>query len=197
MESNNKDNITIGLPNPGGALYWAESGATLPTDATSALSSAYTLLGYVTEDGITMSVAEESDEIVAWGKDKVMQPQTSYSVTATANLLETSRESVLQFIYGKDNVTIAADGSITCEDTGDPLPRGVFVCDTVRNNGGATRYERRILGDAQLTDRSGDQTYNNSDALSYPFTLTAYKFTVGGKEVYQLQYFSGTSSSDE
>ena len=49
---NNKDNITIGRPKVGGAIYFAPAGSTLPTNATTSLPSAYINLGYVTEDAI-------------------------------------------------------------------------------------------------------------------------------------------------
>lgn len=56
---NDKSNIAIGLPNPKGALYWAPLGTTLPTDATTPLASEFVNLGYVTEDGLTSTTAEE------------------------------------------------------------------------------------------------------------------------------------------
>ena len=62
---NDKSNIAIGLPNPKGALYWAPLGTPLPTDATTALDNAFINLGYVTEDGLTSSTAEEGDDIKA------------------------------------------------------------------------------------------------------------------------------------
>lgn len=188
---NDKDNITIGLPVEGGALFWAPAGTALPTAADSTLAAAYVNLGYVTEDGVTLATSEEGDDHVAWGKDLVIRSQTSYGKTATFNLLETSRETALQFVYGTDNVTIAGDGSITIDETGEALPRGVLVCDTIQNNGSSTpRIKRQVLGDAQFTDRSGDHVYNNSDPLNFPVSLTAYKFTSGTKQVYTKTYIA-------
>ena len=64
---NDKGNITIGLPKAGGAIYFAPAGTTLPTDASTSLSAAYVNLGYVTEDGVTLNTAEESDTIKGTG----------------------------------------------------------------------------------------------------------------------------------
>lgn len=188
---NNKDNITIGLPKSGGALYWAPAGTALPTNADTALPVAFVNLGYVTEDGLTATTSEDGDDIQAWGRDKVMRSQTSYSKTFTFNLLETSRVSAIQFMYGTDNVIVGTNGELTWDETGDPLARGVFVCDTLQNNGGETpRIRRQVLGDAQLTDRSGDQVFNNSDPLNFPVSLSAFKFAIGGKETYVRNYMS-------
>lgn len=196
---NDKDNVTIGRPKEGGAIFFAPAGTALPTDATTSLSSAFTCLGYVTEDGVTESVSEEGDDIVAWGPEDVMHSQTSYGKTLTLNLLETAKAAVLQFVYGVDNVTINTDGSMKWTDTGELLPRGVFVVETLHNNGSASpRYHRKVYGDCQFVDRSGDHTYNNSDPLSFPVVMKAYKFSDGTKKTYSVDYMSApTSTSSE
>lgn len=178
---NDKDNITIGLPNPKGALYWAPAGTAVPTDAVTPLPAAFVNLGYVSADGLTSTTTEESNDIVVWGPEAVGTSQTNYSRSFSFNLLESSRESALQFRYGTDNVTIDAEGGVKVNDTGVPSPRGVFVCDTLQNNGGdSPRYHRQVAGDAQLVDRSGDQVYNNSDAVSIPAVLRAFRYTATG-----------------
>lgn len=177
MEPNDKSNITIGLPKPSGAIFWAPAGTPVPTSADVALNEAFVNLGYVTEDGLTGTTAEEGDDIQAWGPEPVMRTQTSYTRTFNFNLLETSRESALKFRYGESNVTVGLDGSIKVNDDGTPAPRGVFVVDTLQNNGSDTpRIHRQVAGDAQLSDRSGDQVYNNADPVNIPCVLTAYKY---------------------
>lgn len=197
---NNKDNITIGLPKPGGAVYWAPLGTALPTDAKTSLSEDFVNLGYVTSDGVTLSDAEETEEIQAWGPETVMTSQSSYTINATFNLLETSRVAVLQFIYGKDNVTVNEDGSISWRTTGAQLPRGVLVIDTLQNNGGTTpRIHRHVLGDCQFVDRSGDRTYNNSDAVAYPVNMKAFKFKDPKDDtmVYDLEFLTAFETTTE
>lgn len=196
--NNDKSNITIGLPKEGGAVFWAPAGTALPSNATSSLSGSYVNLGYISSDGLTHTTTEESDKIVAWGKDVVMVAQTAYSETVKVNLIETVRASVLQFIRGTSNVSIGVDGSIDSGTTGEPLPRGVIVIDTYQNNGAATpRVHRIVFGDCQLTDRSGDVTYNNSDPLAYPVTIEAYKFAssaLTGKQVYHDDFWEAPAS---
>lgn len=196
---NDKSNITIGLPKANGAVFWAPAGSTLPSDATTALGADYINLGYVSEDGVTHSTAEESDNIVAWGKDVVITAQTSFSETVSINLMETVRASVLQFIRGTSNVSVDNDGSIASGTTGEQLPRGILVIETIQNNGGSTpRYHRIVFGDCQLTDRSGDVTYNNSDPLTYPVSIQAYKFdseALTGKKVFHDDFWSAGPSA--
>lgn len=196
---NDKSNITIGLPKPGGAVYWAPSGTALPENASDGLSEAFVNLGYISEDGLTHSVAESSDTIRAWGKDIVMISQTEYSETFAINLLETVRPSVLQFIRGTGNVVTNADGSIASGTTGEPLPRGVVVIDTLQNNGAPTpRIHRIVFGDCQIADRSGDTTYNNQDPLTYPIKVQAFKFAsnaLSGKETYHDDFWTAATTA--
>ena len=199
-KQNDKSNITIGRPKVGGAVYVAPAGTTLPTDADASLTEAFVNLGYVSEDGLTQSTAEENTEILAWGGDKVVVSQDSYGKTATFNLLETIRPSVLQTIYGKEFVEVKEDGSIKVADTGEPLPHIVLVIETIQNNGSEKpRYRRDVYGDCQITDRSGDQTFNNSDPVTYPVTLTAFKFASkakDGKMAYVDTFWSKTSEPE-
>lgn len=179
---NDKDNVAIGLPKPGGAIYWAPAGTTLPTDASTALDpEKFVNLGYVTEDGLTLSVAEEGSDLKAWGPETIGRSQESYAETFTFALLESVRPSVAQFVYGVDNVTLAEDGTVQkINHTGKALPRGVFVCDTLENNGNKPRIHRQVAGDAQLVDRSGDKVYNNADMINIPTTLSTYKYKQTG-----------------
>jgi hypothetical protein len=197
---NDKDNITIGRPKAGGAIYFAPAGSTLPEDATSSLGSAYVNLGYVTEDGVTHSVAEDTDTIKAWGPETVMVSQNDYSETVTYNLMETIRPAVLQYMRGASNVSLEGDGAIKSGTTGEQLPRGIIVIDTIQNNGSANpRYHRIVFGDCQITDRSGDQTYNNSDPVTFPVTFTAFKFAskaLPGKNVYHDDFWSAPASEE-
>ena len=53
--ANSKDLVTTAKPKTSGAVYVAPIGTALPTDATSSLAVAYKGLGYISEDGFTIS----------------------------------------------------------------------------------------------------------------------------------------------
>lgn len=198
MEGNKKSNITIGLPKEGGAVFFAPLGTPLPTSADAELDEAFENLGYVSEDGVTFGKEESVDDIKAWGRETVMISSTEYGEAATINFLETVRESVLKFIYGEENVSFGEDGTVKVASTGDPLPRGVIVVDTLQNNGGTNpRIHRVVLGDCQIADRSGDQTYNNSDPLVFPVAIRAFKFdskAISGKRAYHDDFWTAATT---
>ena len=53
--ANTVANVSAGKPAVGGAVFVAPTGTTLPTDATTALGSAFKALGYCSDDGLTNS----------------------------------------------------------------------------------------------------------------------------------------------
>ena len=129
-----------------------------------------------------------------------MVNQTDYTETVTFNLLETIKPAVLQYMRGSANVNIGVDGSIKSGTTGEQLPHGIIVVDTIQNNGSANpRYHRIVYGDCQVSDRSGDQTYNNSDPVTFPVTITAFKFAsqaISGKKVYHDDFWTAASGDE-
>ena len=48
-----------------GSVYVAPVGTTLPTSATASLNAAFTELGYVTEDGVSLNVEPQIEEFMA------------------------------------------------------------------------------------------------------------------------------------
>ena len=69
-------NVTTGKPKVAGAVFVAPTGTTLPTDATTALGTAFKELGYVSEDGVTNNNSPESENVKAWGGDTVLIRRT-------------------------------------------------------------------------------------------------------------------------
>ena len=182
MAQNNKDNVTVGKPTPGGAVFYAPAGTALPdgvptNDPFTDLGEAFTNLGYVSEDGLTKTTTEEGDDLVAWGGDIVAHNQTNFSKTFALNFIEVVNEDVLALLMGKDNVKKREDGVLQVDEVADSLPHFVLVIYTTQGNGDNMRIHRQVVGDAQITDRSGDETYNNSDLVALPATVTAFKFT--------------------
>lgn len=156
-----------------GAIYNAPVATPLPTVATSALNAAFLAreLGYLTEDGITQSIANDKTSIKAWqNAAEVRVIQTSSSVTFAMSLQETS-PLTLETYYG--NYTTLADGGST-QISGDALPHYAWVFHVID---GAVKI-RIVVPDGQITER-GDTQYVNADVLAYPIVITAYPDSSG------------------
>ena len=127
----NAANVTTGKRRVDGGIYFAPAGTTLPTDATTALATAFKNLGYVSEDGVTNSLSKETSEIKEWGGDTVDVVLTAQNDTFQFTLIESLNVDTLKAIYGNSNVT-ESSGAITITVNASEAPSGVYVIDMIQ-----------------------------------------------------------------
>lgn len=169
------NNVSVGKPNVGGAVSTAALGATLPTDATTALDNTFTNLGYISEDGLTNNNTPESDTIKAWGGDTVLTYQTSKEDTFTFTLIEALNVDVLKAIYGTSNVSGTLAAGITVKANSTELDAAVWVIDMVMRGG----YLKRIVIPNGKISEIGEIVYQDEEAIGYEVTITAMPGTDG------------------
>lgn len=167
---NDADNVSFGKPKSTGAVFVAPYGTALPTNAHVALNAAFKGLGYVSEDGLVNSVETDVEEVNAWGGDLVLSGQTTFKETFMVNLIETNAEA-LKVYYGEENVVEEGDGSLTVTQNSDMLPNVSVVFELVMTGG---RIKRIVVPNAQIADRSGEITYVDGEAVTYPAMFVAY-----------------------
>lgn len=186
--ANNSSNVSFGKPNVAGGFYYAPAGTAVPTDATTALDKAFVSVGYISDDGLVNSVSTDTQDVNAWGGDKVASTQTTFGETFTINLLETSTEA-LKLYYGDGNVTQDADGKITVKQNSAVLPQFVGVAEISLTGG---RVKRIVIPRAQISDRSGDISYTDSDAIMYPIQINALPDNDGNTHI---EYIASTAAA--
>lgn len=102
--------ILIGAPDQSsttGAVNYAATTATLPTDATSALSD-FTSCGYVSEDGVTLTPTFNTTNIKDWSRATVRTLLEEFTGEVTFGFIQTDYESLCA-IFGSDHVTQSGD----------------------------------------------------------------------------------------
>ena len=168
--ANTATNVTVGKPKVSGAVYRAPIGTTLPTDATTALDAAFVSLGYVSEDGLSNNNELSVEATKAWGGNIVLRSLTEMNDEFALTLIETKNVDVLKAVYGDDNVTVDADGNVTVNVIAEDPEEAVWVFELALRGGIARRI---VIPDGAITSRD-EITYNDSDAVGYGITISAY-----------------------
>ena len=169
--ANTASYVSTGKPNVTGAVYVAPLGTALPTNATSTLDPAkFTCLGYVSEDGLENANEMDVSDIKAWGGNIVYRSLTELTDNFSLALIESENEDVLKNVYGDANVTKDGSGDITVVIKAEDPQEKVWVFELALRGG---RRKRIVIPDGAVTSREA-VTYNDSDAIAYGITVSAY-----------------------
>lgn len=165
--SNTASNVTAGKPKIGGAISVAPKGTTLPTDATTALASGFTALGYVSEDGLVNTNSPSSESIKAWGGDTVMTLLAEKPDNMKFTLIEALSVDVLKFVYGSTNVSGSLSNGITVNaNASQPEPHAIVVDMVMTDNA----VKRIVIPEGYISE-VGDITYADNAAVGYETTV--------------------------
>jgi len=171
-------NVTA--PSNGDFLH-APTGTALPTSTAAALNVAFLSIGYIGEDGVTLSQAASITKIKAFqNADVVRVVQTDHSVTAKFTMIETNANSLA--IAFKGNYT-AGVGQFKAAIA----PHKAWVLHFIDG----TYLIRTVVPDGQVIE-IGDLIYQNGVALGYPITIECFP-DVSNVKAYQ--YFATATVS--
>lgn len=166
----NSSHVTTAKPKVGGAIYSAPLGTELPTDATTALNTAFKSLGYISDDGLTNTNSPESEDIKAWGGDVVNSSQTEKKDTFGFTLIEALNSAVLKEIYGDTNVTGELATGITVEANSTELKEHCLVVEVILKGG---VLKRIVIPQGKVTE-IGEVVYKDGETVGYETTVTAF-----------------------
>ena len=180
-------NVLSGAPDQlvTGAILSAPLTAATPTDSAIydvAAPTGFTDSGYVSEEGLTMSLSKSFTNIKEWGGSIVKRILEEFDGTLKWQHLEVNEDS-LKNTFGDDNVTVtpatATDGTrIKVAIGADPMPRKKWL---FRMKDGNAKI-RLYVPDGQVTE-TDDIAFVSNDAIKLGVTLgTAPDST--GKAIY-------------
>ena len=162
--------VTAGKPMVGGAVHWAPSGTTLPTNATAALAAAFVDMGYISEDGVTNSNERETEDIKAWGGDTVLVLDNGKTETYQFTLLDATSILSLKLMHGESNVTGTSLASgISVKSNNSEKEKHAFVVDMIE----AENTLHRIVIPKGVVTEIGDITYVDNEPIRGNVTITA------------------------
>ena len=161
--------VTAAKPRTTGVIYRAPLGTALPTDATTALASAYKTLGKLSEDGFTNNYERSSEDIREMGGAVVLTVQTETKDTFKFKLIDALDPDALKASYGDAKVsgTLAAGMEVTVD--GSEPEESVWVLETIMRDG---VFQRIVIPDGKVSEM-GEVVYRRNEAVGYELTITA------------------------
>ena len=100
--------VKLGIGDVSGMFYHAPAGTALPATADATLDAAWAEVGYVSQDGLTVSISASTDSIRDWANRSVRFFVTDSEETAQSTVITTTQET-LETVLGADNVTASND----------------------------------------------------------------------------------------
>lgn len=166
--TNDSTMVSLGKFKVGGYAYWAPAGTTLPTDSATALPSAYKLLGYLSDDGLTNTTDTDTTEIKDANGATVMKIITSYAESYQFALLEVLRAESAKLRYNSDAVT-GTDKSMTIKHQM-PSDEDFVLVFEIAMSGDVK--DRLVIGNATRAE-FGDRQVHAGDPQVYDITVSA------------------------
>jgi hypothetical protein len=114
------DNVVVAIT---GAVYAAPLGTTAPTDYATALNAAFKDLGYLGEDGVSITPNEASKKLKAWQNGQTVKTiRKGEDITVAFELIELRSEDAQKAYWG-EGATVASGGlTVTVTDLSGSTP---------------------------------------------------------------------------
>lgn len=187
--TNDSTMVSLGKFKVGGYAYWAPAGTALPTNASTALSSAFKLLGYLSEDGLTNTTDTDTTEIKDANGTTVMKVITSYAESYQFALLEVLRAEAAKMRYNSDAVT-GTDKSMTIKHQM-PSDEDFVLVFEIAMSGNVK--DRLVIGNGTRAE-FGDRQVHAGDAQVYDITVSANDM---GNGVTAIEYIGMATAVSE
>lgn len=156
-------NVDVALT---GAVSYAETTATAPTDADSPLDPEFRDVGYLSDDGVVEARDRSTNNIVAWqNSDVVRTTITESEMSVQFTMIESNPNSV-ELFYGQP--VDDTDGSVEIVPSRTGGRRAVVV-DYIDGD----KFVRLYLPTAEVTE-VGESNLTSGDAVGYDVTIVAY-----------------------
>lgn len=162
-----------------GGLWVAPFGTELPDDVDAPLDEAFKNLGYISADGVSITIDSSTNPIEVWGGDEIGSLRDTYSIEYSMQLYQVLSPEVNAALFGEDNVS-TADATDTLGARMRVLlnsklpPRMSLVIDSFYEN----KAIRHVAQIAQLSDL-GDITLVHNEALRLEPTWRVLRGTDG------------------
>src|SRR5699024_3713146 len=131
MVGTSSKNVAVGKPNlaVSGGLLLAPTGTDRPTPYAVPYDAAYVSVCCWPTGRVVETSERSTEEIRAWGGQKVRTVQTEFGTTLALTLIESRNAEALKLVFGDDNVDTSTAGEIVIKRNEKVLPHRQFIID--------------------------------------------------------------------
>jgi hypothetical protein len=160
-----------------GEVYVADSGATAPTNSTTAPNAAFYGMGYLSEDGVTISVAPEVTDFNVWQSRQPARRENQAQVITVSGQFAQWNEYTVPVCMGKGvlDATTGATGSFDFPADTDALAEHAVIADVVDG----AEHHRFYFSRCNQTGTAEVQ-FNRQNLSVLPFEFSALAPSGGG-----------------
>lgn len=158
--ANNSEEVRLA---PDGSVYVADVGSTLPANATDTLDSAWLELGYVDEDGVSLTPSVDLTDIMAWQSTtpvKVTLDSTSFEIQF--NMMQVNKSTWGLYFFNADWANNFGQAKLTLLSNPGSQEKALIV--EWRDD--EADQTRLVLPKAVLADRENLQLVRNEAQLT-------------------------------
>ena len=185
--TNDSTMVSLGKFKVGGYAYWAPAGTTPPKDSSTVLPAAFKLLGYLSEDGLTITSDTDTTEVKDANGTTVLKVISSFSESYQFAMLEILRAEAAKLRYNTDAVT-GTDKSMTIKHQM-PSDEDFVLVFEIAMSGDVK--DRLVIGNATRAE-FGDRQVHAGDAQVYDVTVSANDM---GNGVTAIEYIGKAASA--
>lgn len=168
-----------------GGLWVAPFGTKLPTDVDEPLDDLFKNMGYISAEGVEISIDSTTKPIEVWGGDEIGTLREKFSIEYSMKLYQVLSPEVNAAIFGTDNVATqpatAAQGNRLRVILNSKLPkRACLVLDSVYED----KIIRQVASNAQLSGLGSMKFVHNEPLMFEP----SWKVLKGVDGNHAIQY---------
>jgi hypothetical protein len=160
---------------PTGTVKYAPEGTALPTDINDALNASFKDVGYITEDGVSLTPSEDWNDIRAWQSVVPVKKALQEATFELQFAMEQVNVPTTELFFNSTWTSVAGGGSRLDLKSNPPQSIKALILDWEDDE---TDLYRLVIPRAQLTDREAVQL-QRSEATVYGVTVSALEYTGG------------------
>lgn len=166
-----------------GGLYVAPAGTALPEDVDEPLDPLFKSLGYVSSDGVTISIDGSTTPIEVWSGERIGALRDAFAIEYSMSLFQVLSPYVNQVIFGDGSVSTAA----ATADHGNRMrvaisSRMPAVASLVLDAFFEDKMIRQVVELVQMSDID-DITLVHNEPMAFQPTFSAYRGSNGNHVV--------------